>query len=362
MKIQNQIKKLLILEWLSSFRLGGSVWVLLLAVRGFSLAQIGLAEGVFHLVSLCGELPSGLAADLLGRRRVLVASQGAQALSALAMLFSRGMTGVLLSMALSALGYNLASGTREAMTYDSLAQAGREEDYLALSARQNVVFRLGKTLGTLFAGPAAVLGFQISYAADVLLSLAGMMAALSLAEPTRSGSESGCEEVPCSLSRHVSATARFLLESPAAVGLMLFNALVGALATLLGFYLQSRLPEAGAPSVLLGPLLLLTGLGGAAGSRLAVCLSGCARGLARCICALAVGAGCLLVAGGQVPLIVLGGFLATLGDDALELHSDAILQQAFPGAQRATLASVSSLCFSLIMVVLSPVGGLLVGG
>lgn len=362
MKIQIQIKKLLVLEWLSSFRLGGSVWVLLLAGRGFSLAQIGLAEGVFHLVSLCGELPSGLAADLLGRRQVLAASQGVQALSAIVMLFSQGMTGVLLSMALSALGYNLASGTREAMTYDSLAQFGREEDYLALSARQNVVFRLGKTAGTLFAGFAAVLGFQISYAADVLLSLAGLAAALSLIEPARSRSESGCEKSSGSFLRHVGATIRFLLQNPAAVGVMLFNALVGALATLLGFYLQSGLPGAGVPSALLGPLLLLTGLGGAAGSRLAISLSGCTRGVAWGVCALLVGAGCLLTTGGWAPFMVLGGFLAAFGDDALELHSDAALQRAFPGAQRATLASVSSLCFSVVMAVLSPLGGLLAGG
>ncbi len=47
-----------------------------LGLRGFSLAEIGLAEGFFHLVSILGELPSGLAADLLGRKRVLAASQG----------------------------------------------------------------------------------------------------------------------------------------------------------------------------------------------------------------------------------------------------------------------------------------------
>lgn len=362
MKLQTQIKKLILLEWLSSFRLGGAVWVLLLAGRGFSLAQIGLAEGVFHLVSLCGELPSGLAADLLGRRRVLAAGQGVQALAALAMLFSRGMPGVLLSMALSALGYNLASGTREALTYDSLAQFGREGDYLSLSARQNAAFRLGKTAGTLFAGLAAVLGFRISYAADVLLSLAGMAAALSLAEPAGRGGVPGGEDGPGRLARHADATVRFLAARPAAVGLMLFNALVGALATLLGFYLQSGLPQAGVPSALLGPMLLLTGLGGAAGSRLAVRLSGCARGPARGICALLVGAGCLLTAGGWAPFMVLGGFLAVLGDDALELHTDAVLQHVFPGAQRATLASVSSLCFSLVMAVLSPLGGILAGG
>ena len=44
---------LLVLEWSVGFRPAGSVWVLLLALRGFSLVEIGLAEAVFHMVSLC---------------------------------------------------------------------------------------------------------------------------------------------------------------------------------------------------------------------------------------------------------------------------------------------------------------------
>ena len=49
---------LLVLEWSVGFRPAGSVWVLLLALRGFSLVEIGFAEAVFHAVSLCCELPS----------------------------------------------------------------------------------------------------------------------------------------------------------------------------------------------------------------------------------------------------------------------------------------------------------------
>ena len=40
--------------------------MLLLTLRGFTPVQIGLAEGVFHLASLCFELPSGMLADLMG--------------------------------------------------------------------------------------------------------------------------------------------------------------------------------------------------------------------------------------------------------------------------------------------------------
>ena len=73
--LPRQKRTLLLLEWCAGFRPAGSIWVLLLALRGFSLVEIGAAEGVFHAVSLCGELPSGLLADLLGRRRTLAAGQ-----------------------------------------------------------------------------------------------------------------------------------------------------------------------------------------------------------------------------------------------------------------------------------------------
>ena len=55
-----------------SLRITDAVWVALLAARGFSLWEIGLAESVFHIVSLLCEVPSGMAADLLGRKKTLV--------------------------------------------------------------------------------------------------------------------------------------------------------------------------------------------------------------------------------------------------------------------------------------------------
>ena len=151
MNLKQQIRRLLALEFLSSFHLAGTAWVALLAVRGFSPVEIGLAEGFFHIVSLCGEIPSGMLADLLGRKKTLAASQVLCALAAAAMMTSRGMAGLCLAMALTAVSYNLISGTREALTYDSLIQAGEEAGYLRLSSAQNVVYRVAGAGGE--AGP-----------------------------------------------------------------------------------------------------------------------------------------------------------------------------------------------------------------
>ena len=142
LNLSRQKRALLLLEWSTGFHPAGSVWVLLLSLRGFSLVEIGLAESLFHVVSLWGEAPSGLLADLLGRRRTLLLSQAMFALSALLMAVSNGIAGVYASMAASALAYNLQSGTREAITYEYLLQAGREVGDLEISSRQKYRYLL----------------------------------------------------------------------------------------------------------------------------------------------------------------------------------------------------------------------------
>ncbi len=181
--LSRQKRTLLFLEWSVGFRPAGSVWVLLLALRGFSLVEIGAAEGLFHIVSFCCEIPSGLLADLLGRKRTLLLSQGMFFLSALLMAASQGAAGVYLSLAVSALGYNLASGTREAMTYESMLRWGREGEYLQFSSLQNGVYRFSDGGAMLLAGATVLLGWRKAYLLDAAIALAGLLAAgiLSLA-------------------------------------------------------------------------------------------------------------------------------------------------------------------------------------
>lgn len=52
MNLKKQIRRLLLVSAISSFQLAGASWVALLAVRGFSMVEIGLAEACFHAASL----------------------------------------------------------------------------------------------------------------------------------------------------------------------------------------------------------------------------------------------------------------------------------------------------------------------
>ena len=59
-----------------------------------------------------------------------------------------------------------------------------------------------------------------------------------------------------------------------------------------------------------------------------------------------------------IPLLMTaGGFIAALADDALQVRTNTRLQDMFPSEQRATLISIESFTFSIIMIVLSPLAG-----
>jgi len=62
--------------FISNMNMQGSIWVLYLAYCGMSLMQIGLLEGMYHVTSMICEIPSGAAADLLGRKKSMVISRG----------------------------------------------------------------------------------------------------------------------------------------------------------------------------------------------------------------------------------------------------------------------------------------------
>lgn len=146
--------------WLNAVQLASASWVALLAARGYSLVEIGLAESAFHLTSLLFEIPSGVMSDVFGRKRVLLLSQACSLISALLMLLSRSLTDIMIAMIFCALGYNFASGTREALAYDSLETAGRAAEYDRYAAADMGIYRVVNACATLGAGLALTLGYR----------------------------------------------------------------------------------------------------------------------------------------------------------------------------------------------------------
>lgn len=360
-----QLRLLYLNTSLGAFQIAGASWVALLAARGFSLVEIGFAESVFHVASLLFEVPSGVISDVFGRKKSMVLSQCMMLVSSLLMLVSDSMAGVLPAMVFSAFGYNFASGTRESLAYETLKAEGREAEYDGYASTDMMLYTFFSSLATLCAGAALALGYRRAYLVDIGLGVVCLMSALRLqdvgyAAAGEEGGKNGPEEtVWKKIFQCFRESVRFLLHSRKAMELILLNAAVGAAATLLRFFLQARLTEKGLPDAMLGPALFFMGLGGAAGARLILHCKSWSYGRVFAVSAIAV-AGCVAAALLPVPAVmVFGGFLSALFDNFLQVRSDVRLNEMVPAGQRATLISVSSLCFSGVMIVLSPLFGLL---
>lgn len=355
-KITKQIHRIYTVSALSSFQLAGASWVALLAARGFSLAQIGIAEGVFHVASLLFEIPSGVISDVFGRKRSMILSQCMFLLSSLLMIVSEGIGGVCVSLVCSAFGYNFASGTREALAYDTLKSGGREGEYLRYSSMEFTIYRIGSACAILCAGLALALGYRLANLLDMIVTGICLVFCVRLEEIR-------VDETPSegTVSRRLLGCFReslvFLTHNGRSIALMLWNALAGSIAVLTAFFLQARLSEAGLPGPWLGPALFVISLGGAIGAKTVTAMEKWDYRHISLLCILGIG-GALVLSLWELPgLMILGGFLGNLFDDLLQIRTDALLNERFPSAQRATLVSVSSLCFSVVMILMSPLMG-----
>jgi len=124
------------------------------------------------------------------------------------------------------------------------------------------------------------------------------------------------------------------------------------------FFLQAKLPEAGIPKWALGLALLIMQTGGVLGARIILHAKKVRYRTIFVIATLVVLGGIAIEHSGLYVLMTLGGFLTALADDALQVRTNTMLQDMFPSEQRATLISIESFTFSVIMIVLSPLAGI----
>ncbi len=362
MNLKKQKRRLYAFSFASCLRITDAVWVVLLASRGYSLWQIGLAEGLFHCVSLVCEIPSGMAADLLGRRRTLACSGLLGAAGALSMAFSTNFGGVCLAMAFSALSYNFISGTQEAVLYDSLLACGAEEEYLGVCARCSQLENVGSALSDLASFLSAVLSFTGYYLADAAISMIRTLAALGLAEPVVTAGQAARQKAPFAglperLRSHVSACVRFLAGNPAAARLILADALVALPSYLTLMYLQQRLSDLGLPTAWLGIPVLLISLGRIAGTAVGERLRPRSLLGFAALCAGLVGLGTMGAGLAGAAASVACAMLAAAAMDVWYLHVQKRLNALYPSDQRATLVSVNSMVYSVLMIAASPLTG-----
>ena len=347
MNLKKQLACLYTNYFFTGLRITDAVWVALLAARGFSLWEIGFAESVFHIISLLCEVPSGMAADLLGRKKTLVVGGVCVVLYNVLMAFAPDLFSICVAMGLYALANAMFSGTFSALTYDSLKQCGKTDDYLKVSATCSQITNLTTALGSLFSTLERFLRFSGFYLLSAAFECTGTLATALMEEPIVTEAQASREkqalrDLPGQLVQLVKDSIKVLRSCPLAAKLIVSSAVVCIPSYLTKMFVQQRLVELGWPTTLLFLPLLLSGLASMLGIEIARRIHPQSLRRFCAVCALLCGTGCMLVQG------ILDVWL---------LHEGQKLNDNIPSDQRATLISVDGMAYSLLMIPASPLVG-----
>ena len=349
-------------NFFSGLRITDAVWVALLAARGFSLWEIGLAESVFHVVSLLCEVPSGMAADLLGRKKALVFGGALAVTYNLLMAFAPNLFAICFAMALNALYNTMFSGTFTALIYDSLKLEGREDEYIQISANGSQISMLANAVGSLASLLKRFLGFAGFYLLSAAFEGISTLACLFMKEPIVTEAQANRQkqtlrDLPGQFAQLVKDSLQILRTSPLAVKLIASSAVISVPSYLTKMFLQQRLVELGWPTEMLFLPLLLGGVSCVLGTEIGRRVRFRSMRRFYAVCSLLCGAGTLLVGIAPAWGGIFGMMLVQSVLEVYLLHESQKLNDAIPSDQRATLISVDSMAYSLLMIPASPLVG-----
>lgn len=225
------------------------VFTILFLDFGLTIEQFALLNSVWAVTIFCTEVPSGALADLIGRKRLIVATSFCMIveMSLLAFVPLGSSTLVfsvfLVNRILSGLAEAMASGADEAIAYDSLAAEGNSGDWpkvLSLQMRlHSVASIITLTLGAFVYDPSAmnrilawlgsshILTQQTTMRFPIYLTLAMAVLATVIAlrmeeQPSALPGTEG-HVTPLAALRKVWQAGRWIVRTPFALAVILFG-------------------------------------------------------------------------------------------------------------------------------------------
>ena len=359
-RLLRNIKLDYISTFITNLNMQSCIWVLYLTYCNMSLLQIGLLEGIYHITSMVCEIPSGAWADLVGRKRSMLISRVCITISCIIMLFSRNFWGFALSVILQALGNAFTSGAEEALVYDSLKCIEKEDDFIKVNGRLNMIIEVSQAIATVAGGVLAEYSYVWCYAACVVIALLSLVPVVFMTEPPildETERLSGMELVK----NHFKISYQILKNDTRIMKIIVFYSLVFAAHTLLFFYSQQYFFDLGYNKIKISIIFLFAGavscLGALASDYLYQRLRDKVAVLSAVIIAFA-----MICYGFNIPWLAMTVFvISSFFNAVLYPVESECLNRLIPSEQRATLISINSMFFSVMMIVMFPIAGFLAG-
>lgn len=332
----------------------GPVWAVFLLSRGLSLTQFGLVEAALHLGMLIAQVPTGVLADALGRRRLLVAAGFFTAAAELGYVYAPGFGLICLAGAIHGVSFALRTGADEAYLFDALAHDDAHAQFPRMLGGLWAVFQFASAISFMAGGLIATWSRPAAFWLTALCALVASAIAARLPDDARGGARDSL-----SVARNGIAALR---RSPRLAVLTVAWSIYWAAFTSAWFYAAPFFQERGASDAVLGFVLgggmlvgaLFSWIGGHLPDRVSLTVS---------VGVTTAAASVALVAGPSLPGLALPVLMLLVVAGAPELvyvTLSTYLQHNTRSEFRATSMSIAEGVFSIQMLWLFPLVGLLI--
>ncbi|MBN2287065.1 MAG: MFS transporter [Tissierellales bacterium] len=354
-KIKKNLIKNITYTCLSSFNLTHGIWMLYLAYKGLSLFEIGLLESIFHATSFLMEIPTGIIADIYGRKVSRYSGRALSIISTLLIIISNHIFFFAISFVFSALSYNLESGAGDALIYDSLKQIGEENEYTRYKGRYEIYFQLTSTISLLLGGYLATIDYSLVYKIALIFAVITFIQSLGFTEPNVTRPIKGVAPVSAFIIQ-LKASFSTVKNERSIAFIIIFMSFFQTLFTTEFFYLQNLQKSLGNSEFQIGLILAL-------GSLLAAFTASNAYKIEQkykiekilivfSVLSIACFWGMTFTTVVEFVFVILSGI-----EGFMYVTINSYLNSLIPSEQRATILSFDAMSFSFFMIVFFPIFG-----
>lgn len=345
-----------IFEFLLNFKLTSLLWPTFLVIKGFSLVDVGICESVFHITSMLGEMPTGIISDLYGRRLSRLLGRMVEIVSIILLIFARQEWMIYLSFILQALSYNLESGTDSAYVYDLLLEYNEQDEFAKIQGKREVVIQVAMLLSTTIGGIIAGLSYQLTYGLSILIVILSIFALLQMKEIKNKGYIKN--NILHDMKQQVVMSCELIKQDHQIFYLILSTALFSASLTTAYYYLTNYWKELGVSISAISIFLSLENITGIIAGVITYKIMK-RYSQKRLLLVLPIGIVISSIGLPFYPLSILSICVMAFFETILYIAITTFLNEKVESQMRATLLSLMSMGFSIVMIIYFPLMGLI---
>ena len=178
--ITRGLRTFYVFRLLATSYLYGAIFMMFQASRGLTFFEQLALGGVFSAVVVVVEVPTGVFADRVGRRRSMLAGALAMVVSCLVAVNAQGFAMFAIAEALAAISIALCSGADSAYLYDFLRAHDRAHEYGQREAAASAAHLLGSALAFAGGGVLARVDLTLPYYVTAVVAAATAVVACFL--------------------------------------------------------------------------------------------------------------------------------------------------------------------------------------